>query len=259
MGEEDNKNTSDISAETLARIAAMEKDIAEIAGLRKKMLWVNLGGAVVVLVILVAFLGNLFNFARTYDTGALLSELQNQGQEILQSPQTQDTLRQMQAEFIPLYREALIKEFNARASELRKSSLALVADLEKYVKNDAKTRVEAELAKALRKVEQELIKRYSGLNLSSEQVEEVFNHGQARFVEETARHLQNRLNGALQELAVLQAKFNQFKDDPEYAAIKNEPVDEIKCRMIESMLELWIYNLNPAKGERLAKVEGGNK
>jgi len=259
MGEDDKKGTPDISAETLARLAAIERDVADMAGLRKKLLWVSLGGAVAVLIILVAFLANLFNFARTYDTSALLSELSVQGEDILNSPQTQDTLRQMQAEFVPLYRESLIKEFNARAPELRKSAITMASSLEKYLKKDVKMRLEAELAKGLKNVEKELTKRYSGLDLSPAQVEEVFNYGQGRFIENTTRHVQDRLTNALQELAILQAKFSQFKDDPEYRAISKEPVDEIQCRMIETMLELWIYNLNPSKGNRLANVAGGNK
>ncbi len=259
MGEEDKQIKPDISAETLSRLEAIEKDIAAMAGMRKKQLWINIGGAVAVLVILLAFLGNLFDFARTYDTGTLLTELQSQGEEIIRSPQTQETLRQMQAEFVPLYRESLIKEFNNRAPELRKNALNVASNLEKYVKNDIKNRLEKDLTTAMDSMAKELTKRYPGLDLTQEQIEEVFNHGHARFIDETTRHVQTRLDGAVQELAILQAKFGQFKTDQEYLELKDVPTDEVSCRLIESMLELWIYNMNPAKGNRLASVDGGKK
>ena len=259
MGEEDNKNVPQLPAEMLSRLDAIEKDIAEMAGMRKKQLWINIGGAITVLVVLAAFVGNLFDFARTYDTNELLAGLQTQGEEIINSPQTQETLRQMQAEFVPLYRESLIKEFNRRGPEIRKNALLAAGNLEKYLRNDARVKVEKELTLAFANMEKELLKRYPGLDLTAKQIETVFNHGQTKFLEECTRHVQNRVNSTLQELAVLQAKFNQFKDDPEYRAIKNEAPEEIQSRLIEAMLELWIFNLNPSKGNRVACTAGGNK
>lgn len=261
MGEEEQKTgaeTSEISAESLVRLAEIEKNIADITSLRKKQFFINLGGMFAMAVIIAAFLGNLFSFAQNYDTDTLLNELTQQAEEIAASPQSQDMMRELQAEFLPLYRDELLKQITARGPELRKRSLEMAGNLETYLRKDVHKRLETELTSALDGLEKDLIKRYPGLDLTAAQIEEVFNHGQARFLEETSRHMQTRLDSAMQELAVLQAKFNQFKDTPEYKELKKEHVDEIQCRLLESMLELWIYHLNPSKGNRLAYV-GGKK
>lgn len=252
MGE--GNNTADSGQATIARLNELERAVEEIQHLRRKQLGINIGSILVITLISVVFAFQMYDYAKNFNNQELLSELQSNARIIASSRDAKLFAEDLQKAFVPLYKDALIANATSRMPEIRQQSLAVVDRLEKYLHNDMKDKLEAELTRSLDDFEAQLVRRYP--DLSPDKVSVVFEEGKAHFNEQVCNNIEKRLSQTIEELAALKETFNLLKNDPEYKALKKTELDLIKAKLIETMLELCIYNINEEKG---AQSAGGAK
>jgi len=73
-----------------------------------------------------------------------------------------------------------------------------------------------------------------------------------RFVEELTTLLEARLDKTIEKLSSLDDEIQSYKQTKEYASASEIPAGEVENRLLETFLELWIYQLNPIKASEPA-------
>ena len=73
------------------------------------------------------------------------------------------------------------------------------------------------------------------------------------------RSLEQRLDTALDDITKLNESFEKLKDTEEYKKLDPKMIGEIENHLIESLLELAIYHINPKRGALPAVSKGGAK
>ncbi|MEG2076654.1 MAG: hypothetical protein RRY34_09140 [Victivallaceae bacterium] len=75
-----------------------------------------------------------------------------------------------------------------------------------------------------------------------------------KFIEELTAILESQLKGAIESLGALDAQIQDFKNCNEYVEVAQLGGDEVQNLLLETMLELCIYELDPVKGAAPAEV-----
>jgi hypothetical protein len=86
---------------------------------------------------------------------------------------------------------------------------------------------------------------------------EVYKKASEIFVEKLSVSLNRFTKEAINKLAGLDETFRQFKNEPAYKDLNKKSAQEVESLLLESLLELWIYELNPEKGGKPAEAQGG--
>jgi len=82
---------------------------------------------------------------------------------------------------------------------------------------------------------------------SPESLEKDLDKLQKELLEQITDVLAKEIGEAEKSLASLQGSILTFKDLPEYKNLEGIPVGEVENRLIETFLEIWIYELNPSR------------
>ena len=251
--EKNQKAAESSSAELTARIDQLEKMLIHT---RKK----RIGQSIVVWCCTIAiitvcawFLMTFNNLVSNYDTELLAQELQKNSHVVLESDAFQSMLMDTKKIFLPAYQEALQKELKASAPTLRAKAEKELNDLKKLVVKRIKAKFIAQVGKDFKKIEKDLLKRYPDLN--SDKLNESYEKATEIFAEKLSVSLNHFVDLAINKLSGLDETFRQFKTDPSYVKLNRKSIQEVENLLVESMLELWIYELNPAKGEKLVEAK----
>jgi hypothetical protein len=102
-------------------------------------------------------------------------------------------------------------------------------------------------------MESDILKRYP--KIPPERISIVLDRAKEEFIDQVTDMLELKLDVAFRDIAALNQSVAKIKDDPHYRALDREKIGEVENLLIESMLELAIYHINPDKGNRPA--EGG--
>ncbi len=245
--------SSSLSAELSARIDQLEKMLINTRKKRIGQSIVIWSCTVVIIAICAWFLMTFNSLIRNYDTKLLAQELQKSSGIIVESPEFQSMLLDTRKIFFPAYRDALKDELNSNSTELLTKTEAELAGLKALVVKKIKQSFVAQVNKDFKKVEKDLLKRYPDLN--SEKLNESYEKASVLFAEKLTVSLNNFVNQAIDKLAGLDETFRQFKKGDSYKALNKKSVQEVENLLVESMLELWIYELNPEKGAKLVEAE----
>jgi hypothetical protein len=245
--------SSSSSTELTARIDQLEKMLIHT---RKKrigqsiVVWCCTG---VIVATCVGFLLTFNNLASNYDTKLLARELQKNSGIVLNSPEFKTMLLDTKKIFLPAYKKALKEELNANSSELRAKAETELNDLKELLVKKIKQNFVAQVSKDFKKIEKDLLKRYPDLN--SEKLNEAYEKASVLFAKKLTVSLNHFVDLAINKLAGLDETFRQFKKGSAYKKLNEKSVKEVESLLVESMLELWIYELNPAKGAKQVEAE----
>lgn len=245
--------SSSLSAELTARIDQLEKMLIHTKQKRVGQSIVIWSCTLVIITVCAWFLMTFNSLVRDYDTKLLAQELQKNSGIVIESPEFQAMLLDMKKIFLPAYQKAMKAELNSNAPELRAKAEAELAKLKILVVKKIKHNFVTQINKDFKKIEKDLLKRYPDLN--SEKLNEAYEKASVIFAEKLTTSLNNFVNLAINKLAGLDETFRQFKKGSAYKALNKKSVKEVESLLVESMLELWIYELNPAKGSKLVEVE----
>jgi hypothetical protein len=245
--------SSSLSAELSARIDQLEKMLIHTRKKRIGQSIVIWSCTAVIIAICAWFLMTFNSLIRNYDKKLLIRELQKSSGIIIESPEFQSMLMDTRKIFLPAYRQAMKDEINSNAPELRAKAEAELTSLKALAVKKIKQNFVAQINKDFKKIEKDLLKRYPDLN--SEKLNEAYEKASVLFAEKLTVSLNDFVNQAINKLAGLDETFRQFKKGDAYKALNKKSVQEVENLLVESMLELWIYELNPEKGAKLAEAE----
>ncbi|MFA6714741.1 MAG: hypothetical protein WCS27_05155 [Victivallaceae bacterium] len=241
--------------ELIARIDQLEKMLIHTKQKRVAQSIVVWTCTAIMVAVCAWFLISFSQLVANYDTGQLVQGLRSNSDIIIKSPQFRGVVMDMQDIFVPAYKKALQSELNAKAPNLQAAADNELADLKKLFVKKLQDTFISEIHKDFEKVEKDLLARYPDLN--ADKMNEVYKKASEIFVEKLSVSLNRFTKEAINKLAGLDETFRQFKNEPAYKDLNKKSAQEVESLLLESLLELWIYELNPEKGGKPAEAQGG--
>ena len=241
-------------AELSARIEQLEQMLIHTRKKRVLQSYVVWSCTIILVAVCVWFLISFSNLINNYDTSRLAQEVQKNSDIVVKSPQFKAMLMDMKGIFIPAYQKALQSKLNTEAPNLRTDAEAELYSLKRVLIKKLRENFIAQIHKDFEKVEKDLLKRYP--DLDSSQLDAAYQKASEIFAERMTKSLNFFVGKAVNKLSGLDETFRQFKNDRVYDELKKKSIKEVESLLIESMLELWIYELNPAKGAKPVEFNG---
>ena len=241
------------SAKFTARIEQLEKMLIHTKKKRIAQSIVVWSCTAVIVAVCVWFLMTFNNLVRNYDTKLLAQELQKSSGIVLQSPEFQEMMLDTKKIFLPAYKKALKAKLNSQTPKLRAKAEAELSNLKELVVKKIKQNFIAQIRKDFAKVEKDLLKRYPDLN--AEKLNVAYDKAASLFAEKLSISLNHFVIEATNKLSGLDETFRQFKKENIYKELNKKSIKEVESLLMESMLELWIYELNPEKGEKIVEAK----
>ena len=251
--EKNQKAAESSSPELTARIDQLEKMLIHTKKKRIGQSIVVWSCTLVIIAVCAWFLMTFKSLIQNYDTQLLFNELQKNSGMVLESKEFQTMLMDTRKIFLPAYQKALKEELSASTPELRAKAEAELSSLKKLLVEKIKKSFMTQVSKDFQKVEKDLLKRYPDLNAAK--LNEAYEKASSLFAEKLSVSLNHFVDKAIAKLSGLDETFRLFKKGTVYKDLKRKSVKEVESLLIESMLELWIYELNPEKGAMLVEAK----
>jgi hypothetical protein len=242
----------------VAMLASVTAELEEMRKIRRRQGRYAVTGVVATLAILISFMVNLAHFGQNYPVEELLQQISANSNIVTNSPRVQQVIGSAKNVFFPAYKRELLKRLQDEAPQIEATAVTAVSDFRNFMMTDIRRKMVNRVDKALKQVEKDVIQHYTKTELSPEELDKVFDEVNIKFHEEFTKRLEKRLDAAIKKLVVMNDEFKSFKDTPEYKALKPEDIGIVENRLIETMLKLWIFQLNPEQGEAIVS-KGGAK
>ncbi|MDD5698209.1 MAG: hypothetical protein PHH77_06285 [Victivallaceae bacterium] len=239
--------------EFAARIEQLEKLLIHTRQKRVRQSVVVWSCTVILIAVCAWFLVSFHRLIRNYDTKLLTQELQGNAGIIIQSPQFEAVILDMKKIFLPAFEKALKSELSADTPKLQAEAEAELRTIREFILTNIQQDFINQIRRDLVKIEQDLLKRYPDLNAA--QLEDAYKKASELFADKLTASLNRSVTLAVNKLAGLDETFRQFKNDRRYQELSRKSVPEVETLLLESALELWIYDLNPAKGQEPIRPE----
>ncbi|MBR2435106.1 MAG: hypothetical protein IKB22_06495 [Lentisphaeria bacterium] len=228
----------------------MERN-AEIQKIRRKQSAVSIAGVLLILVFLLFFVLNLKNFGEKFDQAELQKQLLKQSAELVKDREVVLLQQDMQEIFLPALQSEFQKQLKERLPDLKADIKAENERLLNHIKVDTRNQVTEHIRKSFEEMEKRLIAKHGKeAGVTAEELEKALKVLEQQLVVDMTDVLDAHLADAGQSLSQLNHSVEQFKELPEYKSLENEKQSMIESQLLETLLELWIYNINPARGEK---------
>lgn len=255
---------SNSEAESLKKVEKLEVLLNEMARYKKKTSTVSAIGAIIVVIILIIFLYRLYSFIEYYDTKQLASNLGENMIQLVHKQEAQDVLNTLQTTLLPEYQKELVVQLKANYPTMKDEGITAAENIEIYLNEEVKPKIINQLAESLAKNEESLLKNYEGENISPEKLQIVIENSKKMFIEKLSILMNAKLGNALDRISEISDSTEKLQtivtDD---TSLKNmseqQKITEIENRMLETMLELVVYQINPGQGDMPAYTNGGAK
>jgi len=234
------------------------KKSAELDALRRRQSLLACLGVVVILAILILFLRNLVCFGKSFDSRGLAEKTVAVAVKDLAKDHE---LKAMKEDFREVFLPALKTEFEGQLKAgLPKMQEAIETErglLSAHLQDNTRTRILTRLQKSFDAMEKRLVEKHGGAAPSSADLATALKKTENVLLAETEKHLKVRLDDAIDSLSALNQSCLAFKTLPDYKELAALPQEDVEAQMLESFLELWIYHINPARGDLPAAQKGG--
>ncbi len=228
----------------LDKIIGIEKQLEQT---RRKQTVVSVLGVIGIIAVLGIFVLNLCTLVHSIDRDAVLTQLTKQASVLVSAPELQALQKDVREVFLPAYRKSLIENLRERESDFEKALGVEWDSTIRYLQKDVSKQFLARMDASFEKVSAQILKKYGNQVPSSESLEKDLDKLQKELLEQTTDVLAKEIGEAEKSLASLQGKILTFKDLPEYKGLEGVPTGEVENRLIETFLEIWIYELNPSR------------
>lgn len=241
----------------VGKLEELEKMVSAIADLKRTRGRISIFGILIIFALIMLFLYNIVSFFSNYDTTALASSIQDNVQNIADSPEFADLASNVKDYMIPKFRDELIKKVEADIPKFKEDGNRLLNDLQQYVQKDLNNKLLNELTSSLNEIEREMVKSHP--NINSVKIDAILKDAQKVFVEELGQRLEKRLETATDHLVALNSSFEKLANSEEFRGFTPENQAELEAKLLEAVLELAIYHVNPNRGNEPAFAIGGDK
>jgi hypothetical protein len=241
-----------VTDEILNRLQSIEEDIKRIEQSKKRRTFISLGGAVLILIILALFGWNLYQFGQNAMSPEVKKEFLAEVSEDLveiarDNPDVKRAVKDLRDDVLPHVIEQITKRFRENMPQFQREQEKVVVNLRHYLEHDVKDKLAASLARLKEVLEQEMLKKYPEVN--PDEMKPILQKIMDIFIVETNAIIEKRLYNAYLSLGELSETVNQFGRLEETKKFDPKNLDYVKLQMIEAMLELAIYHINPARGD----------
>jgi len=258
-------NDSGNEQELLKKLEALEESLEVIEQSKKQRNLVSIVGLLLIILAIALFAMNISNFVANKVTNSdfqkeLLTTLVKDMKEVSRNPNLQAIMDDIKSEILPNLSKEIIERFKKDAPEFQEKGENMVKNIQDYLENDVKKKLVKSLSEALLDVEGVLKEKYP--NISSEELQKILKYAQDTFIIEITNVIEEKLNSVSIEIGALKHSVNNFKECEEYKKLdplNKDTLGHVKLQMVESMLELVIYQINPTKGQDQVHVTGGTK
>ena len=235
----------------LGKIGEIEKVVNEIGRMKQTRSLIMLVGVILILIALALFGVNLYGFFKSYDTEELRLELEQKVIVAAQSQEVKEVITELKDKVLPKLKNEIMKKVQADMPKFEAAAAKTANNLNTYVQSDLKKKILSALHKALEEMEKKLVAKYK--NLKDVDLEAVFKEAEAEFVEKFTTSFELRCQKAIANLSALNDSLASIASDKELNELDKMKTSEIENKLIESMLELAIYHINPDKGDQPAQ------
>ena len=248
--------------ELLASVSRLEADLQEIEKARKQQALIIRVGVILILVAILLFAWNIWNFSKSLMKSESLDQFGQKFSRDMQDLAKDPEVRRMQdnlvKQVIPDITNQIVERFKQDMPNFRKKGEKVLFNLQIYVQGYLKEELEKALAESVVKLEKELHTSYP--KISVDKLQKVLKSAEVTFIEQVTNAIEKRIEMIYEDLDKAEKTLDKFSNLDDMKKLSKQTPDEIKLALIESMLELGIYEINPVKGNMPATVvQGGVK
>lgn len=248
----------------LSCVSRLEADLQEIEKARKQQALIVRVGVILILFAILLFAWNIWNFSKDLMKSDNLDQLgqrfSRDMQDLAKDPEVLKMQDNLVKKVIPEITNQIIERFKKDIPNFRKKGEKVLANLQVYVQGYLKEELEKALAESVVQLEKELHTSYP--KISAEKLEKVMKAAEATFIEQVTNALEKRIEMVYEDLDKAEKTLEKFSSLDDMKKLSKQTPDEIKLGLIESLLELGIYEINPVRGNMPATVaatKGGAK
>ncbi len=246
--------------EVLGKLQGIEESINRIEQSKRIKTLVSVGGVIIVLLILALFGWNLYQFGQKAMSPEVKAEFMSEASEDIvevarDNPDVQKMVKDLQEDVIPYVIVQISEKFQENMPQFQKEEEKIIGNIQHYLENDVKDKLAVALIEMLVELEQEILKKYP--EVSPDEMKPVLEKAQEIFITEITASIEKRLDDMFLSLGELSETIRQFGQLEEAKKLNPKNIEEVKLQMIEAMLELVIYHLNPERGDAPAVVAAG--
>lgn len=228
----------------LEKIVGLENQIERT---RHKQTLVSVLGIIGILAVLIVFVLNLCTLAQSINQEAVVNHLVRQSPILTGAPELQEIQKDFRNVFLPAFRDSVISNLKAKEGDFEKAFCLEWEQTLKYLQKDISKQLFSRLNTSFEKINAKLLKKYEKEVPSLDILKTSLDGLEKNLVEQTSDTLSKELKEAEKSLASLQGNILSFQDLPEYKNLKGMSTAEAENHLIETFLEIWIYDLNPAR------------
>jgi hypothetical protein len=151
----------------------------------------------------------------------------------------------------------VVARFQKELPSFKAKGEVALGNIRDFLEGAIKHELELALADSMEQAEDEIHKNYP--KVSPEKLEKALKDAEDVFIEHVATTIEKRLELVCNDLVKMDSTVEKFSRLREMKEVEKMKPDDVKLEMIESFLELCIYELNPAKGGKPAEMIGGAK
>ena len=247
----------------LNKIDALEKKIECMAKAKRNTAIATYIGLSIIIIFIALFIFNIVSYVKNYNTVKFATALNSSAIGLAQSEEMQEVLEELRDKFIPALKCALIQKMQKDAPLFKRSTQELVADLKNYLQFQVKPKLTDSLIKELISPEVKMLITCSSGKSSLEKLNQITINSNQFLLENITKSIDFKLDKALSTLTALnnsfQMMYSNMENTPLLKGLTPDMTGEVENLLIETMLELIIYQLNPQKGNMPAFANGGAK
>ncbi len=256
---EDMKKGDAGAGDVLAKIERLESLLKETENARRQGAMIARLSVLVILVAFGAFAWNLWGFYKSFTSPSNMEKLKEQVvadmKDIMQGPEIKIIEKKIMNETVPKVTEIFIARFKKELPMLKDKGQAFLGGMKDYVETHLKEEMTKALEESMKGVEEDLLKKFP--QVTPERLQETLAAAQYVFIEDITDELERSLVDLSSMFDDLDKVIAGYRETPEYKALSEKELDDVKLELAEALLELAIYEVNPPRGEKTQ--EGGSK
>lgn len=251
------KVSSELNNDTVdKRIGELQIKLEKINKNRKISTILSVIGIILVIVGILVFFHNLTRFVKNYDTSALMSEFQSSSSRLVSSEEVKELVNTIKQDLIPAYELALAAKLQQSAPLFQSDINEIKQNLIIYLTEVVKPQLENMLINNLSNSEAAALAETFSSPESKAKIDKVVALTKDQLIEKMPGFVNSRIDPIIVKLNSLNNSFysvyENMKKSGEFEGMTPEMTGEIENRLIENILELMIYDLNPQKANKLA-------
>ncbi|MEI6054555.1 MAG: hypothetical protein WCR55_00735 [Lentisphaerota bacterium] len=240
----------------LKRIEELQNKVGTINKNRKTSAILSVIGIILVIVAILVFFNNLNNFVKYYDANALMSELQTSSSNLASSEEMKELVNTLKKDLMPAYELSLTTKLRESAPLFQADFNGIKENLSTYLTQVIKPQIENNLVTKLSGTETMALAENFSSPESKAKIDKIVALTKSQLLEKMPGFIDTRIDPVLVQLNTLNNSFSSVYDNMiqsgEFDGVTPQMTGEIENRLIENILEMMIYQLNPQKANKLA-------